>query len=144
MRVILTLVRHGESTDNLKSLWAGWRDANLSNHGMNQAQRLAKSLESYPIKAIIASDLTRARWTAEQIRDHNKTIPAASFTTSDLLREQNFGKGEGQPWQQAQWQRKSGRDFKFEDGESLHDVAARAENVIVSYPKLNFEEYQLT
>ncbi|EIM19322.1 phosphoglycerate mutase-like protein [Wallemia mellicola CBS 633.66] len=130
MRVILTLVRHGESTDNLKSLWAGWRDANLSNHGMNQAQRLAKSLESYPIKAIIASDLTRARWTAEQIRDHNKTIPAASFTTSDLLREQNFGKGEGQPWQQAQWQRKSGRDFKFEDGESLHDVAARAENVI--------------
>lgn len=80
---------------------------------------------------------------SEQIRDHNKTIPAASFTISDLLREQNFGKGEGQTWQQAQWQRKSGRDFKFEDGESLHDVAARAENVIVSYPKVNFKEYQL-
>ncbi|TIA87777.1 hypothetical protein E3P99_02975 [Wallemia hederae] len=120
----------GANVNNLKSLWAGWRDSNLSNHGMNQARRLGESFQDYPIKAIIASDLTRARWTAEQIRDHNKTQPQPSFTLTHLLREQNFGKGEGQPWQQAQWQRKSGRDFKFQDGESLHDVANRAEEVI--------------
>ncbi|TIA87510.1 hypothetical protein E3P81_03918 [Wallemia ichthyophaga] len=145
MRLILTLVRHGESTDNLKSLWAGWRDSALSNHGMSQAKLLGESLADYPIKAIIASDLTRARWTAEQILQHNKSNPPPSFTLTDLLREQSFGKGEGKSWQQAQWQRKvgqvyfhksahairqSGRDFKFEDGESLHDVAARAEEVI--------------
>ncbi|KAI9458819.1 hypothetical protein F5148DRAFT_1219875 [Russula earlei] len=33
--VILTFIRHGESTDNLRSIWAGWKDAPLSNHGMN-------------------------------------------------------------------------------------------------------------
>ncbi|KZP33702.1 phosphoglycerate mutase [Athelia psychrophila] len=31
----VTFVRHGESTDNLRSVWAGWEDAPLSNHGMN-------------------------------------------------------------------------------------------------------------
>jgi len=33
--ITVTLVRHGESTDNLKRIWAGWKDAPLSQHGMN-------------------------------------------------------------------------------------------------------------
>lgn len=33
--ITLTIIRHGESTDNLKPIWAGHADAPLSHHGMN-------------------------------------------------------------------------------------------------------------
>lgn len=33
--ITVTCVRHGESTDNLRQVWAGWKDAPLSQHGMN-------------------------------------------------------------------------------------------------------------
>jgi broad specificity phosphatase PhoE len=33
-----TLVRHGESTDNIIPIWAGHSDATLTNHGHAQAQ----------------------------------------------------------------------------------------------------------
>jgi hypothetical protein len=41
----LTLVRHGESTDNIVPIWAGHRDATLTNFGHSQAQRLGESLK---------------------------------------------------------------------------------------------------
>lgn len=74
MSLTLTLVRHGESTDNLKSLWAGHRDAPLTTHGMNQARRLGKSFEDVYIAKIYASDLKRAHWTALQIATQNKSL----------------------------------------------------------------------
>lgn len=47
--VYITMIRHGESLDNLTSKWAGQRDAPLSVHGFNQSMRLAKAFEETPI-----------------------------------------------------------------------------------------------
>ncbi|TFK40819.1 histidine phosphatase superfamily [Crucibulum laeve] len=116
MAVKFTLIRHGESIDNLKNLWAGWKDATLSNHGMFQAECLASSLASTPFTEIYASDLKRALLTAQALQSSQLSRlasildPTTSTPTSvlappppklhitELLREQHFGAGEGKPF----------------------------------------------
>ncbi|WVR03515.1 hypothetical protein IAU60_000506 [Kwoniella sp. DSM 27419] len=128
--ITLTVVRHGESTDNLKAVWAGWADAPLSVHGMNQAKALGESLKETKFHHIFGSDLLRAHWTAQQIHK-NQPEPRPEHITSTLLREQHFGDGERKPFgESGGWVRKSGRDFKFPNGESLNDVRARANEAI--------------
>ncbi|KAG8681296.1 hypothetical protein FRC08_015725, partial [Ceratobasidium sp. 394] len=127
--ITLTFVRHGESTDNLKAFWAGWADAPLSNHGMNQAKAVGEHFVSYPITHMFASDLKRAHSTARAIYDAQPD-PKPSFTITRLIREQGFGDGEGKPWNPApgsEWSQPEGRDGKFENGESLNDVARRGD-----------------
>jgi broad specificity phosphatase PhoE len=89
--ITVTIVRHGESTDNLRPVWAGWADAPLSNHGMNQAKAVGASFADLPIDAVFASPLKRAHWTGQQIQLQNKNDPP--LTVSPLLREQGFGVG---------------------------------------------------
>lgn len=99
--VIVTMVRHGESKDNLSNFWAGHRDAPLSNHGNTQALRLGQAFADVPITAIYASDLNRANTTARRVWEVNKERNGGievPFTTSPLLREQFFGEAEGAPW----------------------------------------------
>ncbi|WWD22474.1 hypothetical protein CI109_106967 [Kwoniella shandongensis] len=128
--ITITVVRHGESTDNLRPLWAGWSDAPLSVHGMNQAKALGASLKDTKFDAIFASDLLRANWTAQQIHK-NQSEPQPPFTSSELLREQNFGEAEHKPFgEKGPWVRQPGRVFKFPSGESLNDVRARANEAI--------------
>ncbi|GAA5998923.1 histidine phosphatase family protein [Rhodotorula paludigena] len=134
--VIITMVRHGESKDNLTALWAGHRDAPLSNHGYNQALRLGQAFADVPITAIYASDLKRANTTARAIYDANKTSPKPPFTTSPLLREQFFGEAEGEPWDAGKFNSvhlpwEDHRAFRIApNAESLNDVAARADLVL--------------
>ncbi|EUC60274.1 histidine phosphatase family containing protein [Rhizoctonia solani AG-3 Rhs1AP] len=130
--ITLTFVRHGESTDNLRAFWAGWADAALSNHGLNQAKAAAKFFSTYPITHMFASDLKRAHSTARAIYDAQPD-PKPPLTITDLVREQHFGQGEGKQWGQGEWCQPSGRDGKFLDGESLNDVARRGDRFIETY-----------
>ncbi|BGP27730.1 hypothetical protein JCM10295v2_006705 [Rhodotorula toruloides] len=131
--LILTMVRHGESKDNLTALWAGHRDAPLSTHGYSQALRLGEAFADVPITAIYASDLSRAHTTAKKVYEANKTTPKPPFTVSPLLREQFFGEAEGAPWDAGKY---SSAHLPWEDhrafrlapnAESLNDVAHRAD-----------------
>ncbi|GAA5908480.1 hypothetical protein JCM6882_001278 [Rhodosporidiobolus microsporus] len=134
--VIITLVRHGESKDNLTALWAGQRDAPLTNHGYNQATRLGEAFKDVPITAIYASDLKRANTTARKVWEANQVGDKPPFTTSPLLREQFFGEAEGAPWDAGRY---SSAHLPWEDhrafrlapnAESLNDVAHRADLVL--------------
>ena len=67
-----------------------------------------------------------ADWKAQQI-EKNQSEPKPQFTVSPLLREQNFGDAERQPFgDKSSFIRQSGRTFKFPQGESLEDVRSRA------------------
>ncbi|KAH8925596.1 phosphoglycerate mutase-like protein [Atractiella rhizophila] len=117
-------------------LWAGHRDAPLTNHGHNQALRVGEFFSEIPITAIYTSDLKRAHSTALAIADANKTSPVPPFSITPLLREQFFGQAEGQPWDKGPfsglpWEDQ--RKFKFEGGESLEDVSRRADTFIKSF-----------
>ncbi|KAF9221558.1 phosphoglycerate mutase [Gyrodon lividus] len=141
--LVVSFIRHGESLDNLKSVWAGHKDAELSELGMRQAVALGESYADTPLTAIITSDLKRAQATATALYNgqHN---PKPPFKVDRELREQHFGDGEGHSWLMRRAPNKSlqehfkdgqypflfDRNEKFPNGESLDDVAARADRAI--------------
>ncbi|KAJ3813319.1 phosphoglycerate mutase [Lentinula aff. lateritia] len=139
--VTFTFIRHGQSTDNVKRVWAGWKDAPLSNH----ATALGKwfSDKGIHFTAILSSTLDRAATTAEVILSHQPG-PHPPHIKSLLLREQHFGSAEGKSWsrksysgatleedrRQGTYTNHSRRSDRFPGGESRKDLAARAERVI--------------
>ncbi|MBO8137466.1 MAG: alpha-ribazole phosphatase [Desulfotomaculum sp.] len=87
----LFLVRHGETEWNAANKFQGHTDVSLSDVGREQAERLALNLQKFNISAVYASDLSRARETAEIITS-NLNIPVIC---REELREINFGDWEG-------------------------------------------------
>lgn len=65
--VSLLLVRHGQSTWNASGRWQGQADPPLSDLGVRQAEEAGRNLKAEEFSAVYASDLHRARRTAEVI-----------------------------------------------------------------------------
>ncbi len=88
------VVRHGETQWNVARLLQGQKDSSLTDKGIAQAKELAKKFAEFKIDKVVASDLIRARRTAEFIAAEHKLTVA----TTKLLRERTFGKFEGKKW----------------------------------------------
>ncbi len=83
----LLIARHGETALNVAGIVQP-ADTGLSPHGLQQADALgARLAQEYRVAAIVASDLPRARQTAEQVALHVER----SVDTSPDWRERNFG-----------------------------------------------------
>jgi probable phosphoglycerate mutase len=82
------LLRHGQSTWNAMGRWQGQADPPLSPLGEAQARAAAEVLE--PFDAVVASDLRRARRTAEIIAEASGGGPVE---IEEGLREADVG-----PW----------------------------------------------
>jgi len=65
--VAVWLIRHGESVWNAEGRWQGQADPRLSARGEQQARRLAERLAGERFALLVASDLVRARQTAEAL-----------------------------------------------------------------------------
>ena len=87
----LIVVRHGETLYNVQSRFTGQSDIPLSALGERQAAALGKRLAAEPLAAIAASDLRRARVTAQAIARYHK-LPVQEEAD---LREMTFGAWEG-------------------------------------------------
>jgi probable phosphoglycerate mutase len=61
----LLCIRHAQSTMNAVGLWQGQADPPLSEEGREQARELAERLGEGSLSVLVASDLQRARETAE-------------------------------------------------------------------------------
>lgn len=73
--MVLYLVRHGESTDNILGRYTGQADPPLSPLGRTQAARLAAVLAGAALAAVYASDLRRAAATARAVaRPHGLPV----------------------------------------------------------------------
>jgi probable phosphoglycerate mutase len=122
-------VRHGETAWNHASRIQGHTDIDLNEHGRWQAAQLAQALRDEPIAACYASDLRRARSTAQAVAD----VVGHTVGTHAGLRERCFGQFEGQTWVEleAAWPvetqawRKRLPDFAPPGGESLLQLQAR-------------------
>jgi broad specificity phosphatase PhoE len=64
MTTTLLLIRHGRTDWNVAGKWQGLSDIPLNETGCHQADALAKRLASWPIAAVISSDLQRCVQTA--------------------------------------------------------------------------------
>jgi probable phosphoglycerate mutase len=87
----LVLVRHGETDWNAEGRLQGHTDRPLSDYGRGQARRLAEELAGEQFDAIYASDLARARETAE-IVGARLGLPVV---LDPDLREKDWGNWEG-------------------------------------------------
>ena len=87
----LLLVRHGETDWNAAGRLQGHTDRPLSDYGREQARRLAEQLAGEEFDAIYASDLARARETAEIVGERLQ-LPVVQDPD---LREKNWGTWEG-------------------------------------------------
>lgn len=87
----LLLVRHGETDWNAEGRLQGHTDRPLSDFGQRQAARLADELAAEEFDAIYASDLARARETAE-IAAERLLLPVV---LDPDLREKDWGTWEG-------------------------------------------------
>ncbi|KQY83474.1 histidine phosphatase family protein [Pelomonas sp. Root1444] len=125
----LVLIRHGETAWNRATRIQGHTDIPLSPLGLAQAERLAEALADEPLAAIYASDLSRARQTADALaRVHELPVRLDAG-----LRERAFGRFEGLSWDEiaqdfpedaARWRRRE-PDFAVGGGESLNSFSAR-------------------
>lgn len=87
----LVLIRHGETDWNRSRTIQGQRDIPLNDTGFAQAAAVADLLKTLKVDAIHASDLARARQTAEAIaRPHGLPVVAEPG-----LRERHWGRFQG-------------------------------------------------
>ncbi|HET6148392.1 MAG TPA: histidine phosphatase family protein [Polyangia bacterium] len=98
---VLFFSRHGETAWNREERWQGQTDIGLNERGRAQAVALAARLVGRGIRDITASDLSRARETAEIIARH---LGIADVTVDADLRERGYGVFEGLTREQCETQ----------------------------------------
>ena len=87
----ILLARHGETTANVERIFSGHTDVALTPLGRRQARALGRRVRLEPVSAAYASDLARARDTAE-LALRGRGIEVRS---DPALREFHFGEWEG-------------------------------------------------
>ena len=131
---LLVLVRHGQSDWNLKNLFTGWRDVDLTDMGVTEAREAGRKLKAQGIKFDVAftSALKRAQRTLELMLDElgQTAIPVIK---DQAVNERDYGDLVGlnkdearKKWGEEQvhiWRRSY--DIAPPGGESLRDTAAR-------------------
>jgi 2,3-bisphosphoglycerate-dependent phosphoglycerate mutase len=132
---LLVLVRHGQSDWNLKNLFTGWRDVDLTEKGVAEAREAGRKLKAQGIKFDVAftSALKRAQRTLDLMLTElgQTTIP---IFKDQALNERDYGDLVGlnkddarKKWGKEQvhiWRRSY--DVAPPGGESLKDTLARA------------------
>ena len=128
----LVLVRHGQSEWNLKNLFTGWRDVELTPVGIQEAETGGKALAETKFDIAFTSDLKRAQNTLKIVLE--KVGQPNLETIRDVaLNERDYGDLSGlnkddarEKWGEEQvhiWRRSY--DVPPPGGESLRDTGAR-------------------
>jgi 2,3-bisphosphoglycerate-dependent phosphoglycerate mutase len=131
---LLVLVRHGQSEWNLKNLFTGWKDVDLTDTGVSEARSAGRKLNAKNLRfdRAFTSDLKRAQRTLSLILEEmgQGSIPV---TRNLALNERDYGDLVGmnkddarKKWgeeQVLQWRRSY--DIAPPGGESLKDTVAR-------------------
>jgi 2,3-bisphosphoglycerate-dependent phosphoglycerate mutase len=131
----LVLVRHGQSDWNLKNLFTGWKDPDLTPKGVDEARAAGQRLKAKGVKfdMCFTSALTRAQHTLKLILEElgQTGLPE---TRDQALNERDYGELTGlnkddarKKWGEEQvliWRRSY--DVPPPGGESLKDTLARS------------------
>lgn len=123
------LIRHGQTAWNKEERFRGRTDLPLNETGLSQAQQIARSLRSEPIKAIYSSPLQRSVATAAPLA----SALGLAVTPLSGLNDLNLGEWQGQspdevaaryPDVYPRWL-SAPHTVRIPGGESLDDVRER-------------------
>jgi 2,3-bisphosphoglycerate-dependent phosphoglycerate mutase len=135
MERLLVLVRHGQSEWNLKNLFTGWKDPDLTEKGVAEARAAGRKLKAKGLVFDIAytSALTRAQHTLTLMLEELGQ-PELETIRDQALNERDYGELTGlnkddarKKWGEEQvhiWRRSY--DVPPPGGESLKDTLARS------------------
>src|SRR6478672_1483830 len=130
----LILVRHGQSEWNLKNLFTGWKNPDLTEQGIEEARAAGRKLKAagYRPTVFYTSALVRAQHTLDLILEELGIVNVV-ITRNQALNERDYGDLSGlnkddarAKWGEEQvliWRRSY--DVPPPGGESLKDTAAR-------------------
>ena len=138
------LVRHGQTSANIDQVWHGRTDTELTDLGLQQADKLGEHFHHYMTPQVIyASPLQRARLTAQAIADRFD-IPVQ---LDPRLMEFDLGDWEGETYESLQASRGilkklvTEPDFTAPNGESQNLVKKRVvqaiEDITHKHPEEN-------
>ena len=128
----LVIVRHGQSQWNLENRFTGWVDVDLSEKGIEEAEKAAELLKGYKFDLAYTSDLLRAQRTLDIILKGigQESIP---LEKDQALNERMYGDLQGLNKDETRekfgdeqvhiWRRSF--DIAPPNGESLKDTADR-------------------
>jgi 2,3-bisphosphoglycerate-dependent phosphoglycerate mutase len=131
---LLVLLRHGQSEWNLKNLFTGWRDVDLTEQGIAEARAAGRKLKGEGIVFDVAftSALKRAQRTLDLVLEEMGPVSIPVFK-DQALNERDYGDLAGlnkddarKKWGEERvhvWRRSY--DVAPPGGESLKDTAAR-------------------
>jgi 2,3-bisphosphoglycerate-dependent phosphoglycerate mutase len=131
---LLVLVRHGQSEWNLKNLFTGWRDVDLSEQGIAEAHAAGQRLKAEGLKfgMCFTSALIRAQRTLDLMLDElgQTGLP---ITRDQALNERDYGdlSGLNKDDARAKWGEEQVHIWRRSyatappGGESLRDTGAR-------------------
>ncbi|SFH02786.1 2,3-bisphosphoglycerate-dependent phosphoglycerate mutase [Methylobacterium gossipiicola] len=134
MERLLVLARHGQSEWNLKKLFTGWRDPELTDLGVSEARTAGRWLgqQGHRFDVAFTSNLRRAQRTCALILEEMGQSDVETIR-AEALNERDYGDLSGlnkddarERWGDAQvhqWRRSY--DVPPPGGESLKDTAAR-------------------
>jgi 2,3-bisphosphoglycerate-dependent phosphoglycerate mutase len=91
MERLLVLVRHGQSEWNLKNLFTGWKDPDLTEQGVKEARQAGQTLKDMKLTfdEAFTSDLLRAQHTLDLMQEEMGTdLPT---TRDQALNERDYG-----------------------------------------------------
>ena len=130
----LILVRHGQSEWNLKNLFTGWKNPDLTEQGITEARKAGQTIKAAGLKPSVyyTSALRRAQHTLDLILEELGVVNVV-ITRNQALNERDYGDLSGlnkdaarAKWGEEQvliWRRSY--DVPPPGGESLKDTAAR-------------------
>ena len=85
---VLYVFRHGETYDNKRKIFSGWRQSRLTKKGITQAKILSEKLKHKKIDVAFESHLVRSMTTLKIVLKYH---PQAKVEIDDRIIERNYG-----------------------------------------------------
>lgn len=123
----LTIVRHGQTLENVRNICQGQAPGNLTIKGKLQALHVANNLKEEKFDVILSSDLKRAKDTAKEILKVHKKTPMIYTKELRELKKGIFEKRSAKIFDSARKKAKKELwQFKPKGGESWNNGYKRA------------------
>lgn len=117
---VLYVFRHGQTEDNAKFIFSGWRDPDITDKGKEQALVLAPKLANKKIHMLVASTQQRAIKTMQLAISQNEQAKNLEIHTDPRIKERSYGDLQG----------KSKLEYYLENPEGLAEMRRSFTNIV--------------